>query len=84
MSQPKSSPCITNQFQLLLPKLTSDQHIGMETQVAFVLQGAVAVRSSRTKRRPLLPLNWPRVFALGRNIGAWALIILLVRHFLRP
>jgi len=60
----------------------------METPVAFLLDGAVTVRRSKTVHRPRskakqIPLHLPRLAALGLNLALWALIIVGVRHFMR-
>jgi hypothetical protein len=55
---------------------------GMETPVAFLLDGAVAVRVPTAKPPRLWSVDWTRAAALGLNVLLWAVIALVAHHFL--
>jgi len=59
--------------------------MGLETPVAFLLDGAVVARPSRAARHPYMALtglhpHWLRLAALGINLGLWALVVLATRQ----
>ena len=57
----------------------------METPVAFLLYGAVAIRPPtpvRTLRAPSA-INWTRAIALGLNLMLWTAIVVFIRHLPR-
>ena len=61
---------------------TSDSPDTGETQVAYAVGDSIRTRREPVRRAALPALRWDRIIVLALNIGAWAVVWSLARHFL--